>query len=1144
MKYHFTVTGIGFCVGNIANHEDLVEAMTTGKTPARQKSAPTVQHAVKAALKYKDEKPLLMLSNREVAQEILNEYNIEQTCFIGDFGRMLREALRVLEEERYGNVLLLAQSEEGYAAVLLSKQPQRCMAQLSVDNETAPAGGTKVPLMDAMMRFITAVVEIRYAFQLDGSVKEGTCIWHWAEKRELTRTIDDVTVRMKEAEFVNKAAFEVKRYLLPVTFDTIDQAKENLLSIQKDAAQQGLYQAMQKRTEALIAGKRGQNIIVLLAEDYNSLKAQTDDLLAKSEQLLTDGFQWKSAAGSIYIRRTTQTPKVVFMNPPGGMFNSKPFHRYVAKLYDFVDGPFQPGRSVFSGGSPNETLNRYLQEVNITFVVMYLLEAIGIRPDYLSGASMGEVVFDLSNSAIRSSEKPQAEDFDRAMNSLEATIRYVLDGRKEQEVAYFGHEVDLTKYYLKCNAEEVKQAIAKYDDVFVIIEGSPKDVLICGEKVSCGKLIQELGGIAMELDDPMYVHTPVVEKEFEKIRAELTEAGVYLDVDNLPYKLFSTYLKKSMDSSTEMFAENFAAIITRCVNYTEAVRALYDQDARVFIDLSTTQLCGNWAKNTLSEHPDAEVISIYEEKDTADYLLDLCAGLLAGNVAFDFEKMYSKLSFVNDAVEDTLEKAAVSEVKAPEKTVTVQQKNEVRSMAKETMPQKNITTSAAADIQPMLQQYIANQMVLNQKAYEMYLDAEDKLFSQIMTAYGGKKPAQVPEATVAAPKKNYLWDRKQAIEMTENSMAAVLGEKYKEVDQYPIRARMPLPPFMFVSRIVSIDAEFGVLRPSSIVSEYDLDEDCVFRMGDNQVSPLIGAEASHIGIFLLAYMGIDAMYHGTLSYRAIGSNQVTYSERPFRVGDTMRTVLRIDRFVQNGSTILIFFTFETYNGDELIAVTETTGGFFTKAELASNKGIISPKKLLKKVEPKEFLHFSDTVRTSYDKERMTAFYSGNYESCFGKIQKPTLKETYYLPHDMKMIDRVTQIDYNGGMYGRGIICGEKQITPDMWPFKAHFKNDPVFPAIIMTDGVTQLGVFLFAHAGLLSKFENTTVTAINGNCVASKFRGQARHGYSTLRYEVHVKEVVQTDDSISVYFDAKIFNDGLQIIQVESYALKIVSDPN
>lgn len=34
-----------------------------------------------------------------------------------------------------------------------------------------------------------------------------------------------------------------------------------------------------------------------------------------------------------------------------------------------------------------------------------------------------------------------------------------------------------------------------------------------------------------------------------------------------------------------------------------------------------------------------------------------------------------------------------------------------------------------------------------------------------------------------------------------------------------------------------------------------------------------------------------------------------------------------------------------------------------------------------------------------------------------------------------MVDRVTEIDYNGGMYRYGLIRGEKKITPDLWPFK-------------------------------------------------------------------------------------------------------------
>ena len=39
--------------------------------------------------------------------------------------------------------------------------------------------------------------------------------------------------------------------------------------------------------------------------------------------------------------------------------------------------------------------------------------------------------------------------------------------------------------------------------------------------------------------------------------------------------------------------------------------------------------------------------------------------------------------------------------------------------------------------------------------------------------------------------RNFNTDQ-QILTMTDTSMAAVLGEKYKEVDQYPIRARIPL----------------------------------------------------------------------------------------------------------------------------------------------------------------------------------------------------------------------------------------------------------------------------------------------------------------------------------------------------------------
>jgi 3-hydroxymyristoyl/3-hydroxydecanoyl-(acyl carrier protein) dehydratase len=443
---------------------------------------------------------------------------------------------------------------------------------------------------------------------------------------------------------------------------------------------------------------------------------------------------------------------------------------------------------------------------------------------------------------------------------------------------------------------------------------------------------------------------------------------------------------------------------------------------------------------------------------------------------------------------------------------------------------------------------IRKQMMNNEQAFRMFMDAQNKLYEQMVGSLPEIPVATPVAAPVAAPaktkfpnaSKTCLYNREQVVTMTDTSMAAVLGEKYKEVDKYPVRSRMPLPPFRFVSRIMSIDAEFGVFRPSSIVTEFDLDEDNVFRCNDRTISPLVASEASHVAIFLMGYMGLDAISQGTLSYRAIDSSMTAYSERPFRVGDTLRTVLKLERFVKNGSTTLVYFTFESYNGDELIFITEATGGFFTKADLASNKGIIAPKKQLRKnVEPKEFPHLSTSTKTSYNKEEMDAFYRADYETCFGVKPRASHKEIYYLPHDIKMVDRVTQIDYNGGIYGRGFISGEKQITPDMWPFKAHFKNDPVFPAIIVSDAVTQLGMFLFTHAGLLNKFPNPYFTNVMDNCIKSRFRGQTRHGYSTLRYEVSIKDLVEYEDHMDLFYDAKIFNDEVQIMQIDSYALRI-----
>ena len=1103
MNKSYTIAGIGVCLGKTPGWEALAESVITGTDLSQNQLADALSSAVPEALQYTSEKRLCVVTDTAIEPARMSDLGLSEQKVCGNFREMLESAPEA--------ALLLSHRKNGWIALALTREAEG-FARVEITNGDT-AGD------DGMMELLLSALEIRYSLHLDDRDTPYR-FWDAKDGRKKELNCGGLRLSLTEPEIPATRAYAAKKYLIPIVFHTADEAVRKLRELKQE---QGLRTAMMARLPDLKNRTENSNTIVLLADSLSSLEADIDDLLAKADRLTEEGFTWKSSRGSLYVRRSCECPEIVFMNPPANMFNAKAFYKLFFTLYGAKQEIDYFETDKLLTGDKDLFLSDHLFDIVVNYCVTVLLESIGIRPNVMSGASMGEMANILNH--LRYADGTPC-DVAEVISHVETALQAMLRSDDAPLQEYLGRETDgFTKFYVKGNAETIVKAAEKYDGVFVPIIGSDEDVILVGERSALRRLIEEVGCLANELNAANYIHTPVVAHLSESIRGGLLESGVRMA--SRDYTMFSTHFLRPMDTTPRMMADNTAALLTETVDYAAAVKALYERGGRVFIDLSTTQMCGTWASSTLKSCSDALVLSPYSAAEASDMLLNLCAVLLASNVFFDYGKLLSKLSFREDRV--------------PEKALEKEESFTMTTPVDTPVPaaQQMRTAIPGKEFERILRQQLLN----NEKAFKMFMDAQNKLYEQMLG---------VPVSTAAQPEpaaerfpyasKNYLYGREQVITMTDTSMSAVLGEQYKDVDQYPVRARMPLPPFLFVSRIVSIDAEYGVFRPSSIVAEFDLDEDCVFRAGDTYISPLIASEASHIAIFLIAYMGLDAISKGTLSYRAIDSHMTAHSERPFRVGDTLRTVLKINRFVKNGSTTLLFFTFESYNGDELISITEATGGFFTRADLASNKGIIQPKlQMRKNVTPKEFPHLSGATRRTYEKSELDAFYKGDYKTCFGVAPKPTQKEIYYLPFDLRMVDRVTEIDYNGGIYGRGLICGEKQITPDMWPFKAHFKNDPVFPAIITSDGVTQLGMFLFAHAGLLNKFDNATFTMIKGNCVDSKFRGQVRHGHSTLRYQVNVKDVVETEDSLSVYFDASIFNDDVQIMQIDSYTLKIIN---
>jgi 3-hydroxyacyl-[acyl-carrier protein] dehydratase/trans-2-decenoyl-[acyl-carrier protein] isomerase len=100
-----------------------------------------------------------------------------------------------------------------------------------------------------------------------------------------------------------------------------------------------------------------------------------------------------------------------------------------------------------------------------------------------------------------------------------------------------------------------------------------------------------------------------------------------------------------------------------------------------------------------------------------------------------------------------------------------------------------------------------------------------------------------------------------------------------------------------------------------------------------------------------------------------------------------------------------------------------------------------------------------------------------------------------------MLDRITQISSDGGLYGKGEITAEMDIKPDLWFFKCHFENDPVMPGCLGLDAMWQLVGFFLGWLGGLGRGRAISVGDV-------KFSGQVLDTAKKLTYQINIKRVI------------------------------------
>ncbi|MDH4571149.1 3-hydroxyacyl-[acyl-carrier-protein] dehydratase FabA [Salinicola acroporae] len=127
--------------------------------------------------------------------------------------------------------------------------------------------------------------------------------------------------------------------------------------------------------------------------------------------------------------------------------------------------------------------------------------------------------------------------------------------------------------------------------------------------------------------------------------------------------------------------------------------------------------------------------------------------------------------------------------------------------------------------------------------------------------------------------------------------------------------------------------------------------------------------------------------------------------------------------------------------------------------------------------------------------------------------------------NMLMLDRITQINEDGGKYHKGEIIAELDIHPDLWFFQCHFPGDPVMPGCLGLDAMWQLVGF---HLGWLGNPGRGRALG----CGEVKFSGQILPSAGQVSYHIEIKRVI-TRRLVLGIADGTLSVDGQDIYQAK-----------
>ena len=717
--------------------------------------------------------------------------------------------------------------------------------------------------------------------------------------------------------------------------------------------------------------------------------------------------------------------------------------------------------------------------------------------------------------------------------------------------------------------ERIRDALDKEPRAHLLIIHAPGDCLIGGDAEACRRVIGNLGSVHTRVIAGVAVHcSEMVEfaSEWHALHHRAARAP-------LTIRIYSNAICGPYAPNDDTAAAMLTAQACKTVDFSTTILRAWEDGVRVFVEHGPRSSCSDWISKTLGDRPHLAVSLDKFGESSLEQACDAVQRLEAAGIEIDSAGFFDRLQraatcWKRRTSSRLLEVPAhwphfglpalppQAMARAPS-LPPILEHSEPLVEAVAMQPIGDGSGSRAAAIASLIRAVGVAHAEAVAGHVESFRQSADTRIA-ILRGFRGKAstPASTPGHQTPLPPEpsTYLqlldspngpqFSRHQLEVHASGRISSIFGPLFREQDAFRRRVRMPEPPLLLADRITGIAGESGSMQTGSVWTETDVRHDSWF-LHERRVPPGILIEAGQADLFLISWLGVDALNRDERVYRMLSCDLTFHGGLP-REGDTLKFDIHIDEHATLGDVRLFFFHFDCHvNGEVRLRMRNGQAGFFSDTELADPAGVIWQPAAEKPADPAAPFEPVVCPRSFYSRAQVSAFAEGRAFDCFGSGYELAASHTATprIPADrLQLIQEVAELDPCGGPWGRGYMRVANRVSPKDWFFDGHFKNDPCMPGTLMAEAGMQAMAFYMAALGFTLERDGWRFEPIPDETYRLRCRGQVAPSSHELTYEIFIHQIIAGPEP-AIYADILGTVDGVtKAVHGRRLGLRLVPD--